>query len=142
MPTNGKKYDWEDMEIRLPNGVAVDITEINYSDEAPIEERYGKGAAPTGYGRKNYKASGSLTLDLEEFERLRENLDGAIYRAKPCEIVVAYANDDCPTVTDTLSGIKFTKIDTSGKQGDSNVGVKKLDFSILNPIKWNGKKAY
>ena len=124
------------------NGVAVDITEINYSDEAPIEERYGKGATPTGYGRKNYKASGSLSLDLEEFELLRENLGGAIYRAKPCEIVIAYANDDCPTVTDTLSGVKVTKIDTSGKQGDSNAGARKLDFSILNPIKWNGAEAY
>ncbi|MCG8643342.1 MAG: hypothetical protein MI862_26685 [Desulfobacterales bacterium] len=142
MPINGTSYDWESMEIRLPHGTAVDITEISYSDEKPIEEHYGKGSIPTGYGRKNYKASGSLTLDLQEFEALKSGLDGSIYKAKPVQIVVGYANDDRPTVTDTLPDVKFTKIDTGGKQGDDKVGARKLDFSILSPIKWGDKDAY
>jgi hypothetical protein len=142
MTINGNHYDWHSMDIQLPNGVAVDITEISYSDEAPIEERYGKGSTPTGYGRKNYKASGSMVLDLEEAERLRTNLGGSYYKANPFQIVVAYANDDKPTVTDTLPDVKITKVDTGGKQGDANVGARKFDFSILSPIKNNGVDAY
>ena len=142
MPINGNDYDWESMEIRLPHGTAVNITEISYSDEAPIEGHYGKGGKPRGYGRKNYKASGSMNLDLAEFEALKQGLGGSIYRAKPCQVVVGYANDDMPTVTDTLPDVKFTKIDTSGKQGDDKVGARKLDFTILSPIKWGDKEAY
>ncbi|MCP3942217.1 MAG: hypothetical protein GY710_12125 [Desulfobacteraceae bacterium] len=142
MSINGNDYDWESMEIRLPSGVAVDIEEISYNDEAPIEEHYGKGGTPIGYGRKNYKAAGSMSLGLPEFERLKEHLGGSIYKGKPFQIVVSYANDDQVTVTDTLPDVKITKTDTSGKQGDDKVGARKLDFKILSPIKWNAKEAY
>ncbi len=142
MSVNGKKYDWEDMEISLPNGVAIGITDISYSDEKGIEERYGKGAVPRGYGGKNYKASGSMTLDRDEADRLLNALSVPVYKAKPFPIVVSYANDDQSTITDTLPDCKVTKLDTSGKQDDDNAGVVKMDFKILSPIKWNGKSAY
>lgn len=142
MAINGNKYDWESITIQLPHGAAVDITEINYSDEKGIEEHYGKGGIPRGYGRKNYKASGNISLDMEEFEALRTGLGGSLYSAKPCQITVSYANDDMDTVTDTLPDVKFTKTDTGAKQGESKVGAKKLDFVILSPIKWNDTDAY
>ena len=142
MPINGNHYDWESVEIQLPNGVAVGITEISYSDERSIEPRYGKGAVPRGYGRKNYKASGSMSLDKDEFERLRENLGGSVYNPTPFSIIVSYANYDQPTVTDTLQDCKITKTDTSAKQDDDNAGAVKLDFVILSPIRWNGAEAY
>lgn len=141
MSINGNSYDWESIEIRLPHGVAVDIQEISYNDEADIEEHYGKGRAPRGYGRKNYKAGGSLELDLQEFEALKSHLGGSIYKAAPCQIVVGYANDDMATVTDVLPDVKFTKTDTSGKQGDDKVGSRKIDFKILSPIRWGGDAA-
>ncbi len=142
MSINGVEYDWESITLQLPHGAAVDFTDISYNDEKPVEARYGKGSLPKGYGRGNYKASGSVTLDLEEFEALRKGLGGNIYKATPKNIVVSYANDDKPTVTDTLPDVKFTKTDTSSKQGDSNAGSRKLDFIILSPIKWGGTSAY
>jgi len=142
MSINGNYYDWESIEFQLPHGAAVNITDISYNDEKEIEARYGKGSTPRGYGRGNYKASGSMTLDLQEFEALRKGLGGNIYNAKPGQIVVGYANDDMPTVTDTLPDVKFTKTDTSSKQGDTNAGSRKLDFTVLTPIKWGGGDAY
>jgi len=142
MPINGVYYDWESVEIQIPSGLAVGMTEINYSDERPIEPRYGKGATPRGYGRKNYKASGSGSLDKDEFERLRESLGGSVYSKERFNIVVQYANDDQAAVTDTLKGVMITKVDTSAKQGDDNAGAVKIDFEILEPIEWNGVPAY
>ena len=142
MPINGNYYDWEAIEFQLPHGAAVNITDISYSDEKAIDPRYGQGSMPRGYGRGNYKANGSMTLDLQEFEALKKGLNGSIYTAKPGQIVVSYANDDMPTVTDTLPDVKFTKTDTSSKQGDTNVGARKLDFQILSPIKWGDQDAY
>lgn len=141
MSINGNDYDWESMEIRLPDGVAIDIEDINYGDEAPVEEHYGKGITPFSYGRKNYKAEGDMTLGLFEAERLRKKLGGSFYKGGLFNIVVGYANDNQSTVTDTLPDVKIIKNKTGGKQGDDKVGVRKLEFKILSPIKWNGTEA-
>jgi hypothetical protein len=138
---NGRKYDWESVEIKLPQGTAVGITEISYNDEKGVEARYGKGAIPRGYGRKNYKGSGSMTLDRDEFENLKKALGGSVYNADPFAIVVSYGNDDMPTVTDTLRGVLISKTDTSAKQDSENAGEMKLDFTVLSPIKWGDKAA-
>ena len=134
MPINGNYFDWKSIEIQLqPSGVALGVTEINYNDERGIEARYGKGAIPRGFGRKNYKASGSMTLDKDEAETLRKGLGGSFYSDKPFPIIVSYANDDQDTVTDTLPDCMITKVDTSGKQDDDNAGAVKFDFIILEP---------
>lgn len=142
MAVNGNQYDWESVEIQLPSGVAIGVTEIGYSDERGIEARYGKGGTPRGYGRKNYKAEGNMTLDRDEFERLRSALGGSVYKGAPFNVVVSYANDDQDTVTDSLKDVKITKSDTSAKQDDDNAGAVKVDFTILSPIEWGGDAAY
>lgn len=142
MAINGNLYDWESIEIQLPNGLAVGATEISYSDERGIEARYGKGSIPRGYGRKNYKASGSMSLDKDEAERARRVLGGGFFTTNPFPVIVSYANHDQPTITDTLPDCMITKTDTGAKQEDDNTGVIKLDFIILSPIKWNGVAAY
>lgn len=142
MTINGNHYDWQSVEIALPNGVVVGITEVSYNDERGIEPRYGKGGIPRGYGRKNYKASGSMALDKDEAERLREGLGGSFYANTPFPVIVAYANNDQKKVIDTLPDCMITKADTSAKQDDDNAGPVKLDFIILSPIKWNDVAAY
>lgn len=141
MAINGNLYDWESVQIQLPGGTAIGINSISYNDERAIEARYGKGSTPRGFGRGNYKAGGNMELDLDEHERLRDAQGGSVYGGEPFTIVVSYANDDQPTVTDTLPDCKITKQDSSAKQGDSNVGVRKLDFEILSPIKWGDTAA-
>lgn len=141
MAINGNQYDWESVAIQLPNGTAIGVTDISYNDERPVEARYGKGSLPRGYGRGNYKAGGSMELDLDEFERLKQALGGSLYSCAPFPIVASYANDDQPKVVDTLPDVKITKVDSGAKQGENNVGVRKVDFVILSPIKWGGSPA-
>ncbi len=142
MPINGNMYDWESIEIMLPSGIAVGVTEISYNDERGIEPRYGKGSTPRGFGRKNYKATGSLTLDRDEDNRLRAIMGGTVYNNVPFPIVVAYADSDQVPQVDVLPDCLITKRDTSAKQDDDNAGAVKMDFVILSPIKWGGVAAY
>ncbi|MDR1397642.1 MAG: hypothetical protein LBJ14_07920 [Desulfarculales bacterium] len=139
---NGKKYDWEDVSIMLPSGLAVGVQEISYSDEKGIETLYGRGSTPRGYTRKNYSASGSLVLDRDEFERFKLAMGGSPYTARPVPIVVNYADYDLPPIADILPNCKFTKVETSAKQDDAGTGQMKLEFTILEPIKWGGMPAY
>lgn len=144
MAINGKQYDWEDMHIVLPHGEAVGITEIKYTDGQSIEARYGRGAVPRGWGRGNYEASGSMVLDRDEWEKFRKSImDGAgIFDHEPFTIVVAYANDYMGTVVDTLKSCKITKFDGAGaSQGDDNASPMTCEFTILEPIEWNGTPA-
>lgn len=145
MAINGRNYDWEDISVQLANGEVVGITEIKYGDEQGIEARYGKGAVPRGYGRKNYSASGSFVLDRDEWEPFKKELakdNGDIYGHKPFTIVVHYANDDMGSLTDTLKSCKVSKFDGGGgSQGDDNVSPITCEFTILSPILWNGTPA-
>ena len=137
---NQRVYDLDDVEIILPSGIAINIEEITYSDGQDVDPRYGKGYAPRGWGRKNYEASGSITLDLEEAELLRVALGGRVY-GKAFNIVVSYAQDGKYVVVDNLKDCVITKTDNSLKQGESNVGQKKFEFKILKPIEWNSVPA-
>jgi hypothetical protein len=137
---NGQLYDWECIEIQLPSGVAIGLTNIDYDDERPVEGRYGKGSVPRGVGRKNYKAGAKMEMDLDEAERLREALGGSVYDGD-FPIVVSYSDDGLPTVTDTLPSCMITKTSTAAKQGDDNVGQRKFDLLLLQPIEWGGEPA-
>uniref|UniRef100_C6E6Q4 Phage tail protein n=1 Tax=Geobacter sp. (strain M21) TaxID=443144 RepID=C6E6Q4_GEOSM len=138
---NGNSYDWESVEIMLPNGLTIGLTSIDYDDERPIKERYGRGGTPRGYGRGNYKASAKIEMDLDEAMRLQTALGGSVYDSPPFPIVICYAPDLMPTVTDFLPLCKITKTSTGAKQGDENVGVRKYDLTLLAPIVWGGVPA-
>jgi hypothetical protein len=145
MAINGKYYDWEDISVILPQGTAAGITEIKYSDEQPVTAHYGKGAIPRGYGRGNYAASGSMVLDRDEWEKLKEEMlasGGGIYDHAPFTIVVQYANADMGETVDTLKSCKISKFDGGGAaQGDDKAGAVTCEFTILEPIEWGGAAA-
>lgn len=146
MAINGKNYDWEDISVMLPNGQAVGITEIKYEDGQTVTARYGKGAKPRGYGRGNYEASGSMVLDRDEWEKFKIYLaatgKGKILDHALFTVVVMYANSDMGTVTDTLNSCKISKFSGGGaSQGDDNASPMTCEFTILEPILYNGIPA-
>lgn len=138
---NGNLYDWESIEIILPNGVAIGVTNIDYEDEQPIEERYGRGSVSRGYGRKNYKATAKIEMDIDEAQRLQLAIGGSYYAGIAFPIVISYAPNLSPTITDVLPLCKIVKCAAGGKQGDDNVGQRKFDLKLLAPIVWGGIPA-
>lgn len=140
---NGKNYSWEDITIQLPYGTLIDVEDIEYSDEKETEANYGKGSNPTGYGEGNYSATGKMTLKREEFQRLLDHVkknSKTLYGLEPFPVIVSYANDDQPTVTDKLPHCKFTSTKNGAAQNDKKVNVE-LEFIILKPIEWDGVPA-
>jgi hypothetical protein len=139
---NHKKYSWEQINIQLPHGVLIGVQSIEYGDKKDAAAEYGKGSAPIGYSGGNYEADVKFTLLLDEAQlfndALREN--GAFYRHKPFPIVVSYASDDGPTITDVLPSVIITERKASNKQGDKSIAT---EFSglVLDPIVWNGLPA-
>lgn len=143
MAINGKYYDWEDIEINFPHGPLVAVQSIDYSDEQEIEEVYGKGNKPIGYGRGNYKGSGKVTVLKEEYNRIIDWGKGQgkdFYDLDPFQITVSYAKEGEATKTDSLQDCKFTKRGFKAAQGDKKNEID-LDIIILSGIKSDDYEA-
>ena len=122
---NGKKYSWEDITITLPQGVAIGIQDIEYSDKKETNAEYGKGSTPLGYSEGNYEAEVKFTLLQDEAKKLADAFKQykAFYRHKPFPIVISYANPDERTIIDILPSVKLTERKISGKQGDKGIEI-------------------
>lgn len=153
MAINGQAYDWESIEIRLPHGALIDVQAIEYSDELSGSPVYGKGRKPRSFGRGRYSAKGKLTLLREEHDAILAHVDTVnaeraqggkkrigILTLPLFPIVASYANDDKPTLTDTLPECQFTTQGTGLKEGDEAATVE-LEFVCYSPIEWNGRPA-
>ncbi len=104
LKVNGKAYDWGDVDLKIP-GLAVQVQEISYDDEMDMEETYGRGSKPRGYGTGNYKASGKLSLLRDDYDDLLAYCKAKgtpFYKMEFPSIIVAYANDGGRTVIDEL----------------------------------------
>lgn len=64
---NGISYGWGDVDVKIP-GLDLVVQEISYDDEQEMEESYGKGNKPRGYGKGNYKASGKLSMHRDDYD--------------------------------------------------------------------------
>lgn len=142
MNINGRRYDWASVDVQLP-GLDLEITEISYDDEQEKELQYGKGSKPRGFGTGNYKPSAKISLHRDEYNKLLDysrKKGIPLYKLEFPKIVVSYANDNQPMVTDVLPNVSFTKSSTKAGQGDKSVKVD-LDLLVAGVIVWNGVSA-
>ena len=108
LKVNGKNYDWGDVDVKFP-GLVLQVQEISYDDEQEMEESYGRGSKPRGFGTGNYKASGKLSLlrdDYEEFLDWCRSQGTPFYELTIPSIVVSYANEGEKTHMDELKTVK------------------------------------
>lgn len=144
---NGKQFDWGDITISLLPLTPVIFTAktISWDEELEAEAIYGKGRTPVGYGKGNWKASGKMEMLKSEFEALALIAPNGILNLDPrnTSINVLYSNSldgTIPLTSNTLTGIRFTKVSDSASQGDKELKVS-LDFLILGDVKRNGKST-
>lgn len=140
---NGKSYAWEDTNIQMLHGLALDIEGIDYDDKKPVKPVYGKGGTPRRYGSGNYEGSCKVTVLAEEWDRhcaMARTAGVGVYDMPPHPIVVTYANEDEPMVTDRLPAVKLQSVKKGIKQGDEKVTVE-MEYAVLAPIEWNGVPA-
>lgn len=136
---NGISYGWGDVDIKIP-GLNLVVQEISYNDEQEMEESYGKGNKPRGYGKGNYKASGKISMHRDDYDDL---LDYCKATGKPFfgvefhSVVVSYANPGGRTRIDELKRVVFTKRSHKAAQGDKTLSVD-IDLMIVGGIVEDG----
>lgn len=139
LKVNGKNYDWGDVDFKIP-GLAMVVKEISYDDEQDMEESYGKGYKPRGFGKGNYKASGKLSMLRDDYEDLLAYCKAkgiAFYDLEIPSIVVSYADNGKSISSDELKRVRPTKRTHKAAQGDKSLTVD-IDLMIVGGIYPNG----
>jgi len=139
LKVNGKCYDWGDVNTKIP-GLDLILQEISYDDEFEMEEVYGKGARPRGYGTGNYKSSGKATMLRDDYDAVLDYCKAngiAFFGITIPSLVVSYANDGGRTRIDELKTVKFTKRSNKASQGDKSLKVD-IDLMIIGGIVQDG----
>lgn len=139
LKVNGKAYDWGDVDVKLP-GLVLEVQEISYDDEQDMEEVYGRGNKPRGFGTGNYKASGKISLLRDDYDALLDYCKASglpFYGMEIPSIVVSYANAGARTKIDELKRVKFTKRANKAAQGDKSLTVD-IDLMIIGGIIQDG----
>lgn len=136
---NGKVYDWGDVDLKFP-GLALVVQEISYDDEQDMEESYGLGYRPRGYGKGNYKASGKMSMLRDDYNELLAFCKAKgtpFYGLEFPSIVVSYADNGKATVSDELKKVRPVKRTHKASQGDKSLTVD-VDLMIVGGIVTDG----
>ena len=139
LKVNGKAYDWGDVDLKIP-GLNIHVQEISYDDELEIEEVYGSGSKPRGYGTGNYKASGKLSMLRDDYDDLLaycKQKGVPFYKMELPSIIVSYANEGARTKIDELKKVKFSKRSNKAAQGDKSLTVD-VDMMIVGGVYQDG----
>ena len=142
LKVNGKNYDWGDVAVKFP-GLVLVVQEISYDDEQDMEESYGRGYKPRGFGKGNYKASGKLSMLRDDYEDLLAFCKArgvSFYDLELPSIVVSYADNGKAISTDELKKVRPIKRTHKAAQGDKSLSVD-VDLMIVGGIITNGVQA-
>lgn len=136
---NGKNYDWGDVDVKIP-GLNVVAQEISYDDEQEMEESYGKGHRPRGYGKGNYKASGKMSMLRDDYDVVLDyckRMGISFYDLEFPMVIVSYGNPGDRTRMDVLKNVHPVKRSHKAAQGDKSLSVD-IDLMIVGGIVEDG----
>ena len=136
---NGINYGWGDVDVKIP-GLNLVVQEISYDDEQEMEESYGKGSKPRGYGKGNYKASGKMSMLRDDFDDVLDYCKAtgkSFYNVELPSVVVSYGNPGGRTRIDELKRVVFVKRSHKAAQGDKTLTVD-IDLMIVGGIVEDG----
>jgi hypothetical protein len=132
---NGRSYGWADITTS-PAGIPLfGIRSIEYTESQDMENIYGAGNRPVsrGYGRITY--TGSITLLMEDLEKLQAaSPGGRIQDILEFPIVVSYAPETGIIVVHKLQYCRFKNNGRVINEGDMSIETK-IELIIGN-ISW------
>ena len=124
---NGKAYDYVDIQLSILNVQINGVSEINYTQEQEKTNNFGTGIYPVSRGHGSRDSSGSLGLNMNEAEALREIApNGNLLDIPAFDIVIVFGNPTAPQ-THVVKNVEFTNDGVETSQGDTVIN-RVFDF--------------
>ena len=133
----GFDYSFASIELKVGNTRYYGASAINYDDGLTPGRSMGTSTIPLGSTAGTWDGSGSLEMNRRDAQALIDAL-GDGYGRVIFSIVVQYADDGMPVVTDQLPAVRLQKAGNSNSQG-SDASKMSFDLFLLMPILRNGK---
>lgn len=121
---NGVAYSWADVTMNVLGVPIVGVTEIMYEEPQEVEGNYGAGNYPVslGYGKVEPKAS--ITLYMEEVEKITNIAPNRrVQEIPPFDIVVNFLRDT-KVVNHKIRNVVIKTNKREMKQGDKVFAVQ------------------
>lgn len=141
---NGRAFDWESVSVKIVTyrGIidALNIKSVDWSDTRGVTPTYGAGGAPRGYGRRNYRAQGSIEIADETYAELIQHAAGVggfynltfnvnlIYGDNPFS--AGYGERQTVTMTKCIPARRGG----ASRQGVSEARIARIEFEALGGI--------
>jgi hypothetical protein len=132
---NGKAYDWQQITCNIAGVPVAGVKAISYSEEQEIVDNYGAGNRPVSRGFGNIETEGSITLSMNEVERIQLAAPNGRLQAIPeFDITVTFAQADGTPANHVLKKCRFKNNGRDMSQGDTEFEIE-LDLQIAE-IQW------
>jgi hypothetical protein len=130
---NGVRYDFSSVEINVNGRIVTGVKSINYKNTKKPGAVSGTSAQKNGRTRGKYEPEAGIEMYRQEADELRAAL-GNGYMEVAFDIVVHYADDGQPTVTDRIRGCLIADESFEGSEGSDALTVKfELDVIAVLP---------
>lgn len=137
---NGTKHQFASINVSIDGVEFNEFTKIDYKDNVERSRVEGNSRETLGFTKGGYKAEGSFSLILREFQNFIAFL-GPGYYDVVFDITVSYDDDDGGgMITDEIIGCRIKEISKSGSKGtdalevEVSLDVTKLRLGGLDPL--------
>ena len=142
---NGRAFDWESLDVQfLVAGLAPltidNLKSVDYSDTRGVTPTFGLGGAPRGYGRRNYRAQGSMELADESYAAFvtAGALVGGIYNLR-FNLNLKYGDNPFSKGYSSVQNVLLAQCvpqrrGGASRQGASEARIMRIEFEILGGI--------
>ncbi len=132
---NGRAYDYVDIQLSILGAQLNGITEVNYTSEQEKVNNFGTGFYPVSRGHGARDSSGSLGINMNEVEALRNVAPGGDLLDLPAfDIVIVFGNVQNPK-THVVKNCEFLNDGVEAAQGDTAIN-RSFDF-VASHIQYN-----
>ena len=135
-----RAFDWESLQILMDGKAIVNVKSVDWSDTYGVTPVYGAGGSPIAWGRRNYRAQGSIEIADDDYAAFHAycNTQGGLYDAS-FNLLLNYGDNPMASGyktrhTCTLSGCKLSRRGGASRQGAAEARIVRLEFEILNGI--------
>jgi len=135
---NGITYNWSNLTVNVDGTSITGITAITYKEDQTIDNVYGAGTQPIGRSYGKVTPTASITLLLEEVEKIRaKSPTGRLQDAPVFDIIVMYGDTSKgqKIVTHRLRNAQIKNNGQTAKASDSNSYEVELEL-VISGIEW------
>lgn len=118
---NGRAYDFAQIVTTILGVPVAGISAVTYTEEQEKTNNFGAGNRPVSRGHGPINASGSVTIQMNDVEALRDAApNGSLLQIPSFDITVTYLNAQKP-VTHVLKNCEFLSDGVEASQADTNI---------------------